>query len=174
MYTQGLMRNLTHFSLISLLAAGSIWAQATTFTAKMDGYQVIGGAPSAATADFKIFVYSTTAMRFDFTPRIPAGNELKYVVLSQCQTFCNGNQIYILCGLGSGNPRATCSQTGYVSTNGGELVASDLLPYGSSKDISALLDLMRHNLIYITAYFGPPSTGSYLWTPLRGQLAPTP
>jgi hypothetical protein len=160
------------FPLILFLAAGSAFAQSssTSFTGHLDGYQVPGGVSTTATADFKIFVRSSTIMGFDLTPHLPAGAVLNQVSLNQCQFYCNSNPFYLLCGYGSGNPRPTCSQTGYVDTNGGELVASDILPYGRSKDTSVILDLMRHNLVYVTMYI--TLAGDSTQTQIRAQLVP--
>lgn len=155
-----------------LLAVSSAFAQgqATSFTARADGYQIIGGVLTPATADFRIFVRSDSVLAFDLTPHLPAGAVLNEVTLSQCQAFCNGEPIHFLCGFGAGHPRPACSQTGYVNNNGGEVVASDILPYGQFSSVSRVLDLLRHRLVYITLAFTLP--GDTARTRIRGNLVP--
>lgn len=167
------MRTLLLTSCLTVCAAAQTPAGPTIFTAKMDSYQVLGGASNKAAGTIRIFYYSPTEMRFDFTPAIPAGYTLASVSFSQGQYFVNGNQIYRLCGFGSGNPRPTCSQTGYVDGSGGDLQASDLLfyGYGGSKDVLLLLDLLQHNLVYVEATFKQTSALNYTTIPIRGQFA---
>ncbi len=157
------------------LAAGSAFAQAaatavaaqTEFTAHLDSYHMVPGYSSTTTADFKISVVNNTAMVFSVTPHNHA--QLSTVSLFQGQLFVGASdgppELYVVCGEHSNDPRPTCNPNGY---SGAPLVASDILPYGQSKDISVLIDLMRRNLVFIAATL---TDGSNYMT-IRGQLTP--
>lgn len=172
------MLNFMRFVSILLIAAGALSAQstATAFAGKADGYQVLGGSLTSTnaiftgTVDFKIYTYSSTAMHFDLTPHLPSGATLLTVTLELCQSNCNGNPFHYLCGYGPGNPRSVCSQTGYIGSNGGELLASDLLPYGKNATVANVLDYLRHNMVYVRAVILVP--GEPVALTIRGQLIP--
>lgn len=163
------MRRLLIYTLLTGLVPqipAATVAPATQFSAHVDGYQVIPGYSTKTSADFKMTLEANGNLHFALTPQNTTST-VTQVALFRGQFFAApDNALYNLCGQGSYSPRPSCAQSYYgQSYSSGELVPSDLLPYGSYSDTSNLVDLLRHNLVFIVVQF---SDG----TQIRGQLAP--